>query len=436
MSIKKISQQSILNNLGFEHLNEIQHKTLKISNQKNILLIAPTGSGKTVAFLLVLLEKLQEKNGIQTLILAPTRELVLQIESVLKKMKVPFKVSACYGGHPFQVEKKNLKEPPTILIGTPGRIKDHINRGTIEPESIQTIIFDEFDKSLEFGFSKEMEFIVNKSINIENKILASATQSIEVPEYISFQNPKIVEVESKNTNYLTIKKWVTEKKEKFEGLTLLLNNLNTDENAIVFANHREACNRISEFIEKHNITHSLFHGGLEQKDRELELTKFRNGSTKVLIATDIAARGIDIPDLDFVIHYQIPPQESTFIHRNGRTARMKATGTSVLLMTDADYTPTYLDTEPELITLREDAKITTPAFRTIKINKGKKDKVNKVDYVGFFLQFDFMDKADLGLIEIKDFSSYVAVSQSKAKKLFSVIKDKKLKNKSPRFTIL
>lgn len=433
MKKTQFPKADILKNLGFEQLNEMQNKTIEASlNQHNLLLIAPTGSGKTVAYLLSILPKLEQKPGIQLLILAPTRELVLQIETVLRQMKLPLKINVSYGGHPFSVERKNFLEAPTILVGTPGRLQDHFSRETFDPKTINYLIFDEFDKSLEFGFSSQMEYIVNRIPNLKGTYLISATQTIEIPDYIQFANPFTVNAGEESSGKLDLFQIIVPKDEKPEGVLKIINGLEKGENAIVFVNHREACDRISEYFRIVDIAYSIFHGGLEQEQRELELTKFRNGSSQVLIATDIAARGLDIPDLDYVIHYQLPSQESGFIHRNGRTARMKASGTSILIRTETDKLPEYLSQEPTIFQLKEPKEQIQPDWVTIYIGKGKKDKVNKIDLVGFFLQFPFMEKADIGLIEVKDFSAFVAIRKSKSKKLMEASRDVKIKNKKTK----
>lgn len=398
-------EKQILANLGFDGLNLMQQKTTEASRKhKDMLLLAPTGSGKTAAFLLSVLPRLKQKNGVQVLILAPTRELVLQIESVLKKMKLPLKVNACYGGHPFSVERKNFSTPPTILVGTPGRIKDHLERDTFDPSTITQLVFDEFDKSLEFGFKRQMEAITKFLPNVAYKFLASATKAIDIPRFLNMKDPHTIDFsrDLKKVD-LTIQQIVVPKEDKPEALVRIVDSLQPEQNAIIFVNHKEAANRIGEVFKNNDIIYAVFHGGLEQPKRELELTKFRNGSTQILVATDIAARGIDIPDLDFVIHYQLPHTESQFIHRNGRTARMKASGTSILIRTETDYLPRFLDDEPETFPIAMNAELAPPQWVTLHINRGKKDKVNKIDIVGFFLQFEFMNKEDLGLIEVKDY---------------------------------
>lgn len=431
MTISKINQTTIVNNLGFKELNAMQTATTEAAKtNSDLLLLSPTGSGKTAAYLLSVFPLLQSKEGTQVLILAPTRELVLQIETVLRLMKLPIKVNACYGGHPFNIELRNFTPPPTILVGTPGRIEDHIKRNSFNTNNISHIIFDEFDKSLEFGFSKQMEAIVKEIPNRKGHILVSATKTIEIPEYLNIKNIHSVDFskEGEKRN-LTLKQYITASDEKLEGLFKILEALGSGKNTIVFSNHRDACDRICDHLDDNDVIYSIFHGGLEQKQRELELLKFRNGSSQILIATDVAARGIDIPELDYVIHYQMPLDESTFIHRNGRTARMKSSGTSILLRTDDANFPSYISDEPEVLQLKSNGKLQDPEWRTIYISKGKKDKVNKIDLVGYFLQFDFLIKADLGLIEVKDYRAYIAIKRNKCERVLEATTNARIKKR-------
>lgn len=422
---------AILQNLGFEQLNQMQEATIEASKENsNLLLLANTGSGKTLAFLLSCLSNIEDKQAVQILILAPTRELVLQIESVIKQMKLPLKTNACYGGHDFSIERNNLSIPPSILIGTPGRIQDHLTKQTFDTSNITQLVFDEFDKSLEFGFTSQMESIVKMLPNVKRKILVSATKTIDIPEYLNFNKFHTINFEKESIGELSLFQIIEEKDEKLNGLLNFIYSLKQDENAIVFVNHREACDRISVHLDKNDIEFSIFHGGMKQELRELELSRFRNGSTQILIATDIAARGLDIPELDFVVHYQLPVDESSFTHRNGRTARMKSSGTSILIRTTDDKLPDYIINEPKEFAFSKNSKIEKPIWITLLIAYGKKDKINKIDIVGFLLQFDFMKKEDIGLIEVKDYSAFVAINRAKSKQFITASKNQKIKNKT------
>ena len=406
-------------------------------SEKNsdLLLLAPTGSGKTVAYILGFLPRIHEQKGVQVLILAPTRELVLQIESVLKKMKLPWKVNSAYGGHPFSTERVNFIEPPEILVGTPGRVQDHLQRETLDASAIHHVVYDEFDKSLEFGFSEQMEYIRRKMLNLKSQMLVSATQNIEIPSFLRFHNYETLDFTNQESSLLSLKQIIVPKEEKPEGLLQFINSLDEDKNVLVFVNHRDACDRIGDYFRVFKMSYSVFHGGLDQSQRELELTKFRNGSSRVLLSTDIASRGIDIPELDYVLHYQISPQETVFTHRNGRTARMKSSGTALLIRSDEDKLPEYLSEEPETLIFDKDCPVKTANRVTLYIGKGKKDKMNKMDIVGAFLKFDFMNKEDLGLIEVKDYCAWVAVNECKYKQLLKASKGMTIKRMQPKIEL-
>ena len=320
---EEITTKSI-ENLKFESLNEIQKAM--ISNDlkaDNIVLLAPTGSGKTVAFLLPLLHHLDNKiSGIQALILAPSRELALQIEQVFRSMGSGFKVNCCYGGHPFKTERNNFSEPPVVLIGTPGRIAAHIRRESFNTESIHLLILDEFDKSLEMGFSDDMSFIISHLPQIKKRILTSATQAIEIPEYSGMKNPVNLNfLSEENKPDITLKAVRANEKDKLDILIRLVCSLG-NEPTLVFCNHREAVDRIDELLSAEGIAHDTFHGGLEQDERERALLKFRNGSHQILITTDLASRGLDIPEIKNIIHYQManPPRNVGINHTDQGTS--------------------------------------------------------------------------------------------------------------------
>ena len=431
---KKHHSNNILLNLGIESLNEMQEVAQDaILNDNNILLLSPTGSGKTLAFLLPILEMLQpEILSVQCLILVPSRELGLQIEQVWKKMGTDYKVNVCYGGHSIDTEIKNLSNPPAVLIGTPGRIADHIDRGTFRLDKIQTLILDEFDKSLQLGFHEQMSFIIGKLSKLSKRVLVSATSDIEIPKYTRVVNPTILDfiptVEDNESNLAT-KLVVSKEKDKLGSLFSLICSLKS-QSAIVFCNHRDAAERISDTLCEKGIYATYYHGGMDQEERERALIQFRNGSVSYLITTDLAARGLDIPEMKHVIHYHLPLKEDEFTHRNGRTARMQATGTAYVIVHESEKKMDYLDYGMEVLAVdKANALPKPPEFQTIYISGGKKNKLNKIDIVGFFSQKGNLEKGDLGLIEVKDFISFAAVKFNKVKDLLLAIKEEKMKGK-------
>lgn len=430
---KKHHSNNILLNLGIENLNEMQIAAQEtILGDNNILLLSPTGSGKTLAFLLPIFEMLKpEMLSVQCLILVPSRELGLQIEQVWKKMGTDYKVNVCYGGHSIETEIKNLSNPPAVLIGTPGRIADHIDRGTFRLDKIETLILDEFDKSLQLGFHEQMSFIIGKLSKLNKRVLVSATSDIEIPKYTRVVNPTILDFipnEEEETN-LSTKMVVSKEKDKMGSLFNLICSLKS-QSAIVFCNHRDAAERISDTLNEKGIYATYYHGGMDQDERERALIQFRNGSVSYLITTDLAARGLDIPEMKHVIHYHLPLKEDEFTHRNGRTARMQASGTAYLIVNESEKKLDYVDYGMEVLKVENSTTLPKPPeFQTIYISGGKKNKLNKIDVVGFFSQKGKLEKGDLGLIEVKDFISFAAVKFNKVRDLLHNIKDEKMKGK-------
>ncbi len=423
----------IISNLGFEELNEMQSRAGKeILNEDNILLLSPTGSGKTLAFLLPVFEMLSsEVAKVQCLILVPSRELGLQIEQVWKNMGTGFKVNICYGGHSIETEIKNLSNPPAVLIGTPGRIMDHLERGSFNTSEIRTLILDEFDKSLQMGFHDQMSFIIQNLDRLKKRVLVSATSEVEIPRYTGVVNPKILDFVSNviQEEKLSTELVISKDKDKIDTLFNLLCHLGS-EAALVFCNYREVAERLSELLNEKGIHATYYHGGMDQDERERALIMFRNGSVNYLITTDLASRGLDIPEMNHVIHYQLPHKEEEFTHRNGRTARMLATGTAYIIISEAEEKPDYLDSNIEIRKIEDKANLPDPPkFKTIYISGGKKNKLNKIDIVGFFSKKGKLEKNDLGLIEVKDFISFAAVKSGKVKSLLQNISNEKMKGK-------
>lgn len=431
---------NILLNLGIEALNEMQQEANEtILSQKETLLLSPTGSGKTLAFLYPLFQLIDaDTKGIQALIVVPSRELGLQIEQVWKKMGTTYKVNICYGGHNIETELKNLSNPPAVLIGTPGRIMDHIERESIDLSSIKTLILDEFDKSLQLGFHEQMSFIISRLKNVDKRVLVSATNAIEIPKYTKITRPTRLDFIPKNeksVSLLDVKRVISPEKDKLNTLFHLICNLNS-ESGIIFCNHRDAVERISNTLNDRGIVSTYYHGGMDQDERERGLIQFRNGSVPYLITTDLAARGLDIPDIKHVIHYHLPFKEEEFTHRNGRTARMETSGTAYLILHEDEKKLDYVDYTMEVFEIDTNAPVPSePKFVTLYISGGKKNKINKIDIVGFLSQKGNLEKADLGLIEVKDFISFAAVNKTKAKEVLKAIQNEKMKGKKYKIDI-
>ena len=436
---KNTHSNNLLLNLGIESLNEMQEMAQDaILNDSNILLLSPTGSGKTLAFLLPIFEMLQpEIAGVQCLILVPSRELGLQIEQVWKKMGTDYKVNVCYGGHSIDTEIKNLSNPPAVLIGTPGRIADHLERTTFAVASTKTLVLDEFDKSLQLGFHEEMSFIMQQLTKVNKRVLVSATSNIEIPKYTRVTQPSVLDFipEETENQQLSTLMVISKEKDKINTLFQLICSLKS-ESALIFCNHRDAAERISDTLNEKGIYATYYHGGMDQDERERALIQFRNGSVTYLVTTDLAARGLDIPEMKHVIHYHLPSKEEEFTHRNGRTARMLASGTAYILVHESEKKLDYIDYSMKVLPVDGANTLPKPPqFQTIYISGGKKNKLNKIDIVGFFSQKGKLEKGDLGLIEVKDFISFAAVKSKKVPDLLRLIRDEKMKGKKYKIEV-
>ncbi|OHX64037.1 DEAD/DEAH box helicase [Flammeovirga pacifica] len=422
--------ENIKKNLGIEDFNAIQNESMKFSQEfKNLILLAPTGSGKTLGYLLPILDKINpDIPGVQALIMVPSRELALQIEKVFKSIGSKFQINCCYGGHSFQIEQKNLSQPPQVLVGTPGRIASHIEEDTFDYSTIEYLVFDEFDKALEFGFLKDMDFIVSYLRSVSFKMLTSATDLKEYPDFLNLSDAKILNhLGAQIPKPLTVYQTEVKSKEKLTQLLKLIYHLKA-ERMIIFCNHRAAVDRIGSYLKENGLNHQMFHGGMDQIDRERSLVKFRNDTSMILITTDLAARGLDIPLIQHVIHYQLPPKEDAFIHRNGRTARMHEKGNSYMLLADDDELPEYVNTYPRHFEIPQDAPKPKPTeWETVYVSAGKKNKINKIDLVGLFIKKGGLDKNEIGLIEVKDFISFIAVKKSKAAEIVKKLNKERVK---------
>ena len=435
-----ISTTQILANLKIDALNEMQEAAITASaTHDNLVLLSATGSGKTLAFLLPVLQLLGASNKqTQALIIVPSRELAQQIEDVFKQMGTGLKITSCYGGHKRETEENNLVQPPALVVGTPGRLADHIRRGNITIDTITTLVLDEFDKSLELGFQDEVSFIISRLPSIKKRILTSATEAVAIPDFLGLKNAErlnFLPTEKDTSNKLIVKKVLSTDKDKIDTLFKLICHFG-NRSTIVFCNHRESVNRTSDLLAKQGISNEFYHGALEQQERDSALCKFRNGSTNVLVTTDLASRGLDIPGIRYIIHYHLPGSEDIFIHRNGRTARMEASGTAILLLSASETLPDFIDPNIETLVVPENSPLPEkPKWTTLFIAAGKKDKVNKIDIVGFLSNKGQLKKEDIGLIEVKDFFSFVAVRKNKVGEVLQLIRDERIKNKKVKIEV-
>ncbi len=430
-SIKE--QQDILTKLNIHQLNPMQEEAIAvIEKTTNTILLSPTGTGKTLAFLLPLLKTLDPNNSeIQALVLVPSRELAIQIEQVARNMGSGFKVNAVYGGRPIAKDKTELKHLPAILIGTPGRISDHFNSNRFSKNDIKTIVLDEFDKSLEVGFEHEMRRIINQIPNISKRILTSATQGVEVPSFVRLDKPEIINyLNNTSASKLEIKTVLSSSKNKTQALVNLILHIG-NKPGIIFCNLKDSIAQVSEALVKNKISHTCFSGGMDQRDRERSLIKFRNGTSQLLIATDLAARGIDIPELKYIIHYELPRAIEEFTHRNGRTARVNAKGTAYVLKWEKESLPEFIK-KTNTVDITEKAVWKPQFWTTLFISGGRKDKISKGDIAGLFFKEGKLNKDQLGVIELKQDCAFISVPLSIADNLVEKLNNSRLKKKRIR----
>lgn len=436
MSKSVKNQAAILSKLGIEKLNPMQEETkLAIESWSSVILLSPTGTGKTLAFLLPIINALDKScEEIQAVVIVPSRELAIQIEQVMREMGTGFKVNAVYGGRAGSKDRMEIKTKPAVLIGTPGRVADHLRRKAFSSEYIKTLVLDEFDKSLEIGFESEMRDIITLLPHIEKKVLTSATQGVKIPGFVGLQEPLTIDYSKEGVRELQIKRVLSPSKDKLDTLFDLIAHLGT-QNGIIFCNYKDSIQRVSDYLSENNIAHGTFYGGMEQVDRERALIKFRNGTHQILLATDLAARGIDVPEINFIIHYHLPMRKEEFTHRNGRTARMHSNGTAYVIQYDQEYLPEFIDDLPieklKHIDLPERSK-----WSTLFISGGRKDKISKGDIAGLFIKQGEIGRDDLGVIELKNDCAFVAVKSSIVEQLLPKVNNQRLKKKKVRVSVI
>lgn len=435
--------QDILDKLGMIP-NEMQKDAVDqiLHHREDTIILSPTGSGKTLAYLLPLTQLInQENNDVQVLVIVPGRELALQSNGVLTSMKCGLRGMAVYGGRPAMDEHRVMKNIcPQIIFGTPGRLNDHLSKNNFAADCIKFIIIDEFDKCLEMGFHDEMSCLIEKLPQNARKILLSATPAEELREQniinAHFKTLDFLQEEEQVPNRVHIYKVKSPQKDKLNTLTELLSSFK-GKSTIVFLNFRDSVERTASYLNEEGFTVTYFHGGLEQKQREDSLYKFSNGSANVMVATDLASRGLDIPDIDNIVHYHLPESEDGYIHRVGRTARWNSKGQSFFLINPEEEIPEYVHEEVEEYTIPEEVEeyriahgkieVTPARMATVYIGKGKKDKISKGDIVGFLCKKGGLQGKEIGKIDIQDRYVYVAVPREKQNQVIQQCQGEKLK---------
>ena len=428
---------------NISEINPMQKRMLQSSSEnRDIILLSPTGSGKTIAFILPVLKLLKPSTGqIQVVVIAPSRELVIQITKVFNSLAVGFKVTELYGGHKVEDEVNSLSVVPDIVVATPGRLLDHIRRGNLNVTPVRILVLDEFDKTLELGFEEEVGKIVKRLKNVSRNFLTSATNMDILPDFLKIESPAVVDFLDHTENVrkrMTVNRVISDDKDKLESLYSLLNEINSDslERSIIFLNHRESAERVFQFLKKKHVDCSLYHGGLDQQKREIALSLFNNGSRPVLVATDLAARGLDIEHVDNIIHYHQPLTEDVYTHRNGRTARVDREGEIYLLVGKDEQVHEFIEADRDFHPETGKKGKLESGLETLIISSGKKEKVSRKDIVGFLIKEASLNPGEIGKIEVFDHYSLVAIPRKDARKVVELSRSLKLKGARRRIGIV
>lgn len=473
-------RQQALTATGFAQLNPMQEQMLAVMpHGRNILLLSPTGSGKTLAFLLPLWQTLAEtaadatgkRKDREALIIAPSRELVQQIADVWQRLHTGIRCIACYGGHDLRTEQQQLlqahddaqrTQSPWLIVGTPGRLKDHIERQNIEPGEKSYLVIDEFDKSLELGFEDEMHAILDTLTSLRQRIFTSATHAVPIAPWTGFKdyeqvafgptakgegqmanderqtaNGETQTSESGKLSLYQVKSPIPDKLETLKALICCLLSGNSTDGLIVFANYREAAERIAHYLTDQGIENALYHGGLEQDMRDKSIIRLRGGSIRVLVSTDLASRGLDLPEVAHIVHYHFPQSEEAYTHRNGRTARAGASGAAYVIVGPEEVLPEFFPAKLPYFTLRKaPAGIAAPQMATVYIGRGKKEKISKGDVVGFFTKNGGLQGADIGRIDVMDHCAYVSIRREVVADALTQVKGLKIKGEKTHYLIV
>lgn len=421
--------------LGIESLNAMQQATIATCQEaKDVVLLAPTGSGKTLAYLIPLFTRIQpQASRTQAVIIIPTRELAQQVEQVARTIASGYRIVCCYGGHSFRDEARSLETTADVVLGTPGRLLDHVQRGRLQLQDIDTLILDEFDKSLELGFHNEMRSLIRTMKGLKMRILTSATDLNEIPDFVAMPNAtKLCYIDNtsktEQKQQLAVYNVASPEKDKLNTLYELLCRID-DSPTIIFCNQRESVERVAGFLKKKNVVCAAFHGGMEQPDRERALCRFRNRSTNICVATDLAARGLDVAAVGHVIHYHLPLDVEAYTHRNGRTARMNAEGNAYLIVAPQEELPLYVEDVRYLRLDSEPHAPATPTMETIHFAAGKREKLSKGDILGFLTRMCELQATEVGLIEVKDHYSYAAIARNRINDVLQKAQTEKIKGR-------
>ena len=455
-----------IDKLGFKNPSKVQIEVIpRALLGKDLIVKAQTGSGKTAAFGIPICEKINlEERKPQALVLTPTRELCVQVKediSNLGRLK-RVKCTAIFGKQPYEAQVTSLKQRTHVIVGTPGRTLDHIERGTLDLSEIKYLIIDEADEMLKLGFIEQVEAIIDKVSDDRITMLFSATIPEEVEAICKkyMKEPEIVEIPSSKITADNIKHiyYEIDETRKFDLLLDIFYAENT-KSGIIFCSTKDRVGNITSRLKKHGIPCEALHGGMLQNDRLAVINAFRRGEFMFLITTDVAARGIDIQEITHIINYDVPMEKERYVHRTGRTARAGEKGAAITLVSHNEYR--FFDAVEQYIGFKIEKK-SLPSMEEIELSKeaflnsikakpklkksksanlnvditkiylgaGKKKKIRSMDIVGTITSIEGITAEDIGIIDIQDNISYVDILNGKGLIVIDALKHKKIKGKT------
>jgi len=442
------AQIANLDSLGYKKMTPIQAQSLpQVLKGKDLIAKAKTGSGKTAAFGIGLLNNINPRFfGVQALVLCPTRELADQVGKELRRLArfTPnIKLVLLCGGKPLGPQIGSLEHGAHIVVGTPGRIQDHLHKKTLKLDGIKTLVLDEADRMLDMGFSEVMDDIISYTPEKRQTLLFSATYPDSIEKMIRsiLRNPVRVTVESEHQSSVIEQLFYEVQKNQRNNSLLGLFEHYQPDNAIVFCHTKIQCDEVAAFLRDNKIDSLAIHGDLDQRERDQVLVRFANNSCAVLVATDVAARGLDIKSLKAVINYELPRDPEIYTHRIGRTGRAGEKGIALSLFTSyeevrvnaiADYQkkPSICDV-PESLDRLSSYTLQAPMV-TIQLDSGRKNKLRPGDILGALTGDAGLDGSDIGKIDIFDMSSYVALEPTAARQALNYLAEGKVKGRSIR----
>lgn len=472
MSIKSFKDYELsdeiiraLSGMKFNEPTEVQAKVIpQALNNKDLVVKSQTGSGKTASFGIPLCEMVEwEENKPQALILTPTRELAAQVKEDLTNIGrfKRIKATAIFGKQSFQKQKLELKQKTHIVVGTPGRVLDHLEKGTLNPDQIRYLVIDEADEMLNMGFIDQVEAIIERLPKNRITMLFSATIPEDIEElchkYMDTPTEIEIEAEGITTNRIEHELIEVREQEKF-SLLLDVTTVENPDSCIIFCRTKEQVDQLIDHLNDHHYSCDKLHGGMYQEDRFEVMEDFKRGEFRYLIATDVAARGIDVENISLVINYDIPVEKESYVHRTGRTGRAGKTGKAITFLTP--YEEKYLSEiekyigftinkiqapEKDMVEsskkafmekmneepmLKEDksAELNKEIMK-LYFNGGKKKKIRAVDFVGTISKIEGVEASDIGIITIQDQASYVEILNGKGPIVLQAMKNTTVKGK-------